>query len=45
MMDCQRCGQRSDWIGTESNWTAVHERTTVHRLYECNDCGHRQRTR
>ena len=43
-MECENCHQVSDWIGDESDWKSVNDGATVVRgLYECENCGHRQR--
>ena len=44
-MHCERCENTSDWIGDESEWTRLHDDVAAIRpLYECDVCGHRQRT-
>ncbi|WP_161972939.1 hypothetical protein [Halostella pelagica] len=43
-MECEHCEQVSDWIGDQSEWTAINDGAPVtHGLYECERCGHRQR--
>ena len=39
-MQCQQCGQISDWIGEASEWTAVGG--SAHSLFECENCGNTQ---
>lgn len=41
-MQCQQCGQVSDWIGKTSGWTAVGQ--SAHSLFECESCGNTQYT-
>lgn len=45
-MECERCGQVSDWIGDESSWDRVTEgQTAALELYRCEECGHEQLVR
>jgi len=42
-MKCEECGQRSDWIGEDSQWQPINDAPVMLKMYECVDCGHRQR--
>lgn len=42
-MKCEGCGQQSDWIGTDSRWKPVNDEPVMLKMYECEDCGYRQR--
>lgn len=44
-MRCEECGQVSDWIGTESDWTAVGSGGATYPLFQCEVCGYQQRPR
>jgi hypothetical protein len=44
-MHCEECGQNSDWIGTDSEWDSVGERTAAVPLFECSVCGNRKHAR
>lgn len=49
-MECEHCGQVSDWIGDQSDWEGVAGASSggavvTRGLYECQECGHRQHAR
>ncbi len=44
-MECDSCGQYSDWIGGESEWEHVTAGGGTGALLECNVCGNTQHKR
>lgn len=41
-MECENCGQYSDWIGADSGWRSVNGPRSAVALLECEVCGNRQ---
>lgn len=45
MIECDNCGQYSDWIGRESEWRQVTVGGGEGTLLECTVCGNHQHKR
>jgi len=44
-MECDNCGQYSDWIGSDSDWKRLNGGGGAVALLECSVCGNRQHKR